>query len=349
MSKNTRSKRMKNKKKLQQANRPDVSENMNQPQPVCCASLPVGRGKVSLIKRIVREIIRQRYSYLFIAPAVILFFVFVLAPVVVSFFLSFTKFTAFAPPEWVGLANYRNIFFNDPRFWKALCNTSIYAIGVVPLGIVVSLLSAVAIDQKIRFKSLYKTMFFIPVVTSVIAYSVVWKWLFAGEKYGLINHFLIKLGMQPINWMMDPSFVLPAVMIVAIWGGIGFNMFILLAGLQTIPSSFYEAAEVDGAGAWYKFWHITLPLLKPTLLFVVIMSTINSFQVFDQVFIMTAGTSENVGGVLDSGLTLVSYLYDTGFTTFNMGYASAIAYILFGIILTITLINMKLIKSKVEY
>ncbi len=296
-----------------------------------------------------QELIRHRYSYLFIAPAVILFCIFVLIPVITSFFLSFTKYNILSPPQWVGLGNYRQILFNDLRFWKALRNTAIYVAGIVPVGISISLSLAVAIDQKIKFKNLYKTMFFMPIVTSVIAYSVIWRWLFAGEKYGLINHWLIRLGFRPVDWLMNPTSILPAIMIVAIWGGLGYNMFLLLAGLQTIPNTFYEAAEVDGATPWHKFWYVTLPLLRPTLVFVLIMSVINSFQVFEQVYIMTAGTSEGVGGVLDSGLTLVSYLYEKGFQRFEMGYASAIAYILFGIIFVVTLINFKIGRSRIEY
>lgn len=300
-------------------------------------------------KGLLSELIKQRYSYLFIAPAVLLFFIFVLIPVITSFFLSFTKYNILTPPQWVGLDNYRQIFFHDERFWKALRNTAFYVLGVVPAGISISLLLAVAIDQKIRFKNFYKAIFFMPVVTSVIAVSVIWKWLFAGEKYGLINHWLINLGINPVDWLMNPAWTLPAIMIMSIWAGLGYNMIILLAGLQTIPNSFYEAAEIDGANTWYKFWHITLPLLRPTLLFVVIMSMINSFQLFEQVYIMASGTGEGVGGVLDSALSLVAYLYEKGFQRFEMGYASAIAYILFAIILIVTLFNMKVVRSRFDY
>lgn len=300
-------------------------------------------------KSLFKELIQQRYSYLFIAPTIILFMVFVLIPVIASFFLSFTRYNTLSAPQWVGWDNYRQIFFHDPRFWKALKNTALYVIGVVPLGISISLLLAVAIDQKIRFKNFYKAVFFMPVVTSVVAVSLIWKWLFAGEKYGLINHWLLKLGINPVDWLMSPTWTLPAIMIMSIWAGLGYNMILLLTGLQTIPRTFYEAADIAGAGAWHKFWNITLPLLGPTLLFVVIMSMINSFQLFEQVYIMTAGTGEGVGGVLDCALSLVAYLYEKGFQRFEMGYASAIAYILFAIIFLVTLFNMKVVRSKFEY
>lgn len=278
-----------------------------------------------------------------------MFFIFVFIPVIASFFLGFTRYNVVNPAQWVGLENYRQIFFHDPRFWKALRNTVVYVLGVVPLSISISLLLAVAVDQKVRFKNFYKTMFFMPAATSVIAVSVVWKWLFAGEKYGLINYWLTKLGLSPIDWAMSPTWTLPAIMIISIWVGVGYNMILLLAGLQTIPRTFYEAAEIDGAGSWHKFWRITLPLLKPTLLFVVIMSVINSFQVFEQVYIMTGGTGEGVGGVLDCALSLVAYLYERGFQRFEMGYASAIAYILFGIIFLITLFNLKVVRARYDY
>jgi len=201
-------------------------------------------------KSLFKELIQQRYSYLFIAPTIILFMVFVLIPVIASFFLSFTRYNILSAPQWVGWDNYRQIFFHDPRFWKALKNTALYVIGVVPLGISISLLLAVAIDQKIRFKNFYQAVFFMPVVTSVIAVSVVWKWLFAGGKYGLINYWLLKLGINPVDWLMSPTWTLPAIMIMSIWAGLGYNMILLLTGLQTIPRTFYEAADIDGAGAW---------------------------------------------------------------------------------------------------
>jgi len=297
-------------------------------------------------KSFISQLIEQRYSYLFIAPVIILFSVFVFIPVVASFFLSFTKYNIVSPPQWLGWGNYRQIFFADPRFWKALANTSLYVLGVVPICIWISLLLAVAIDQKIRFKNFYKAMFFMPVITSVIAISVIWKWLFAGGKFGLVNYWLVKFGISPVDWIMSPTWTLPAIMIMSIWAGLGYNMILILAGLQTIPSTLYEAAEMDGAGAWHKFWRITLPLLRPTLFFVLIMSLINCFQVFEQVYIMTAGTTEGVGGVLDCALSLVAYLYEKGFQNFEMGYASAIAYILFGIIFVITLINLKVSRLR---
>ena len=271
-----------------------------------------------------------------------------MGPLIPAFFLSFPEDKWIHPPKWVGLANYKTIFFDDPRFWKAIKNTVIYTLGVIPPGVVLSLLLAIAVDQQIKFKNFFRIIYFIPSVTSVIALSVIWKWLFAGEKYGLINYFLLSLGLKPIDWLMSPVWTLPAIMIMSIWAGIGYNMILFLAGLQTIPSTVYEAADIDGANVLEKFWHITLPLLKPTMVFVVIMGFIASFQVFERIYIMTE-SEFGIGGVLDSALTLVAYLYDMGFRKFQMGYASALGYVVFIVIFLVTIINLKFVKSRIEY
>jgi len=290
----------------------------------------------------------QRMSYIFVAPAILLFLIFVVGPLIASFYWSFTEFNGLQSAKWVGVENYKNIFFHDPRFWKSVRNTVFYTIGVIPPGVILSLLLAIGVDQQIRFKNFFRVIYFIPTVTSVIALSVIWKWLFAGEKYGLINYVLILIGLKPIDWLMSPFWTLPAIMIMSIWAGVGYNMILFLAGLQTIPTTVYEAAEIDGANMWDKFWHITLPLLKPTMVFVVIMGFIASFQVFERIYVMTE-SEFGIGGVLDSALTVVAYLYDMGFRKFQMGYASALGYIVFIVIFLITIINMKFVKSKIEY
>ena len=298
-------------------------------------------------KNFLTELNAQKWSFLFIAPAVGLFFIFVLGPLIASLYWSFTEYNGIQAAKWVGMQNYSNIFFHDPRFWKSVRNTLIFTL-VIPPGVVLSLILAIAVDQRIRFKNFFRIIYFIPTVTSVIALSVIWKWLFAGEKYGLINYFLILLGLKPIDWLMSPVWTLPAIMIMSIWTGIGYNMILFLAGLQTIPSTVYEAADMDGAGTFDKFWHITLPFLKPTMVFVIIMGFIASFQVFERIYIMTE-SEFGIGGVLDSALTVVAYLYDVGFRKFQMGYASALGYIVFAVVFIITIINIKFIKTKVEY
>ncbi|HNX90392.1 MAG TPA: sugar ABC transporter permease [Candidatus Omnitrophota bacterium] len=288
---------------------------------------------------------RQKSSYMFIALPLILFAVFQLIPLFISFFLSFTQYDVVHPPKFVGLDNYRNILFHDPVFWKAMGNTAFYVLGVVPVGIFIALLLAVAVDQKIKFKNFFESMFFLPTITSVVAVSVIWKWLYAGEKYGLLNYFIMKFGVQPIDWLASPEWTLPPIMIMSIWAGIGYNMILFLVGLQTIPKTMYEEAEIYGAGFWRKFFDVTLPLLRPTIVFVFLMSFISSFQVFEQVYVMTGGQG-GIGGVLNSGLTIVAYMYDKGFQKFQMGYASAIAYIVAFCVFILTVMNKRFIKEQ---
>ena len=307
--------------------------------------------RVEMAKRTFwQEIKRQKISYLFIIAPFSLFLIFVLGPVIASFILSFTKYNVIQPPEFIGIANYLDIILHDARFWKSMQNTVFYVLAVVPAGICLAFILATAIDQRIKMKNFFKGVLFLPTVTSIVASSVMWRWLFAGEKYGLINYFILaKLGLKPINWLMSPTWTLPAIAIMSIWAGLGYNVILFLAGLQTIPQIIYEAAEVDGAGFWDKFFKITIPLLKPTVVFVTIVSITVSFQVFEQIYVMTGGGGGQLGGVLDCALTGVPYLFDRGFNKFQMGYASALAYIIFFIILALTFINIKFVKSKVEY
>lgn len=297
----------------------------------------------------IEELKRQKWSYLFIVAPFSLFLFFVVFPTIASFVLSFTKYDVFHAAQFIGLENYKNIIFNDMRFRKAMANVMFYLL-VVPVGVTIAVVLAVAIDQKIRFKSFFKGALFLPTVTSIVAAAVMWRWLYAGGKYGLINYFvLMKLGMEPVDWLMNVKLTLPAIMVMSIWSGLGYNVILFLAGLQTIPHTMYEAAEVDGAGFWHKFFYITIPLLKPTIVFVTMMSCIFSFQVFEQIYVMTSGGGGQLGGVLDCALTGVPYLYDVGFRKYEMGYASALAYVLFFFILLLTLINRKFIQSRVEY
>ena len=293
-----------------------------------------------------RQLDWQPIGYLFIAPAFLLFLVFIFLPLFASLYLSFTEYNVIHPPRWVGLENFRALLFADPRFWKAFRNTLLYVVGVVPTGILISLLLAAALEELTRGKQLFKVLYFIPTITSVVAIAAVWKWLFAGEKFGLINYGLIQLGLKPVDWLLSPTWLLPAIIIMSIWAGLGYNLVFFSAGISTIPQALYEAAKVDGANWWRRFWHVTVPMLRPTLVFVVVMGVITSFQVFDQVYIMTGGTGEGIGGVLDSGLTLVAYLYDQGFAKFRMGYASAIAYLIFGCVFGLTLMNVRRLRAR---
>mgnify|MGYP001773030738 CR=1 FL=1 len=292
-----------------------------------------------------KKIKKYFVSYLFILPAMLVLTIFVFLPVLASFFLSFTEYDGISAPKLIGLKNYITILTHDKLFWKAIFNTVYYVLFTVPIGIACSMLVALALYQKIKFSTLFRTGYFLPTVTSIAAISVVWRWIYAGDKYGLLNYILTKLGVLATlqDWLMQPSTTLPAIIVMSIWGGVGYNTIILLAGLQSIPDSVFEASKIDGATPWERFWYVTLPMLKPVMVYLVIMSTINSFQVFDQVYIMTSST-EYFGGVLYSALTIVPYLYERAFKRFMLGYASALAYLLFAVIFIITLIYMKLSK-----
>jgi multiple sugar transport system permease protein len=234
----------------------------------------------------------------------------------------------------VGIDNYVRMF-QDERFQKALWNTSIYSLGVVPTQVCIALLLALIVDGKVRGRTFFRVSYFLPTVTSTVAVSVMFLNLF--KKDGVVNQFLGLFGIEGRSWLLDVDFALPSIMLMAVWTTVGQFMVIYLAGLQDIPQELYEAAEVDGAGPFRRFWHITLPLLKPTTFFIVIMSIIGTFQVFDQMYVVSKGE----GGPLDATLTVVLYLYNVAFKEFEMGYASAMAFFLFFIILILTLIQQK--------
>jgi len=275
-------------------------------------------------------------GYFFMLPAIVSLATFMVGPIIYAFFLSFQEFTFLNPDlsHFVGLDNYLRMF-EDERFLKALWNTSLYSLGVVPAQVALALMLALIVNSDIRGKTFFRVSYFLPTVTSTVAVSVMFLFLF--KKDGLVNHFLGLFGIEERSWLMDVDFALPSIMLMAVWTTVGQFMVIYLAGLQEIPQDLYEAAEVDGAGAWRKFWHITLPMLRPTTFFIVIMSIIGTFQVFDQMYVISKGE----GGPLDATLTVVLYLYNMAFEEFQMGYASAMAFFLFFVIFVLTLIQRK--------
>ncbi|MEA4884875.1 MAG: sugar ABC transporter permease [Clostridia bacterium] len=288
-----------------------------------------------------RRVLRDHgYSYLFVALPIVYFVVFLIGPLIASLVLSFARYDFLSTPEWVGLGNYVELV-HDELFWTALGNTVFLMMGL-PIGIALSLLLAVAIDNTDRFKQFFKAVYFLPGVCSAVAMSVMWTWLLSPQEYGLLNYLLHFARLGPYNWIGDPRLVKPSLMTMGIWGGLGWNMILFLAGLQAIPSDLYEAAELDGASASQRFFGITLPLLTPTLLFVVVTSVIGAFQTFESAYIFSG--SNALGGVLHSALTVVMYVYYQGINQFNMGYACAIAWILFLIIMVMTVINLKILK-----
>lgn len=272
-------------------------------------------------------------GYLFLLPALVSLLVFLIGPIFYAFYISFFHFSFLDPQnaKFVGLINYLNLF-KDPEFLRALWNTSLYTLGVVPIQTAIALFLALIVNN-IRGKTFFRVVYYLPTVTSTVAVSVIFMFIFAPD--GFINRILTHFGIHGPNYFNSPSFALPAIMVMAIWSSVGQFMIIYLAGLQDIPEDIYEAAELDGAKGWRLLWHITIPLLRRTTFLNVVMSMIGTFQVFDQVYVISGGD----GGPLNSTLSVVLDIFNKGFKTMQMGYASAMAFVLFAIILLLTLIQ----------
>ena len=279
---------------------------------------------------------------MFLAPNIVGFLLFSLLPVGATLVISLLNWDLIRDPEFVGFQNYTTLLTKDPIFREVLFNTAYFVIGVVPASIIISLMLALVMNNGLKGISLFRAIFFIPVITSSVAVAMLWRWLYNTD-YGLINVGLDALGLPYIPWLTSTDWAMPAVIIMAVWKSLGYNMVIYLAGLQGISPTLYEAAALDGAGGWARFRDITLPLLGPTTFFILVISVINSFQVFDLTFILTQG------GPGIATTTIVMYIYDQGFRYFQMGYAAAIAWVLFIIIFLITLAQMQYQKRWVHY
>ena len=283
---------------------------------------------------------RNPAAYWFLAPALVLIFVFFFLPVVAALVLSFTDFDIYAVGDlantrWVGLRNYAQLL-TTPLFWQALRNTFYFALVGGPLSIGVSLAAALLLNQKlVRWKGLFRTVYFAPFVTTLVAVAIVWRYLYH-TRYGLLNYALDAVGIGPIDWLGDPRWAMPAIILMTVWKSFGYNMLIFIAGLQAIPEELYEAARIDGANAWQRFRHVTLPGLAPTMVFVTVITMIGFFQLFVEPYVMT------MGGPLRSTTSVVLLMYEEGFRWWRMGYAAAVAFILFIVILAATLIQLAL-------
>lgn len=273
-------------------------------------------------------------------PNVIGFLMFMLIPMVATFILSFTNYDMLTAPKFVGIQNYINMV-KDPIVRQVTFNTIVYTVLTVPIGMCISLFLAVMLDQKIGFRKFYRAAFFLPSITSMVVVAIVWQWIYNPD-YGLLNYFLSLFGIEGPKWLLDAKTALVSLAIVGIWKSAGYNMIIFLSGLQGISTTYYEAAELDGASKWAQFRYIILPMLKPTTFFIFVMAVISSFQVFDQVMLMTKG------GPGRSSSVLVHYLYQNAFQYFKLGYACAIAYLLFFIVMIITVFNMRMEKNMRE-
>jgi len=278
-------------------------------------------------------------ALLFLSPSLIGFVIFMAGPLLASFGFSLLEWNLLTPPNWLGPDNYL-LLLQDPEFWSSLWATLYYTLLSVPLGIVSALLLALALNQQLRGITIYRTVYFIPVVSSMIAVALMWRWMY-NPTSGILNYVLnnvfafLHLPWTAPDWLQSRTWAMPAIIIMSVWKGLGYNMVLYLAGLQGISRHFYEAAEIDGANGWHKFRHITLPLLTPTTFFIVVISIIGSFQIFEQAYIMTQG------GPARATVTTVYYIYENGFQWYKMGYASAVAWALFALIMLVTLIQWR--------
>ena len=281
---------------------------------------------------------RPSAAFWLVLPAMLLMGFFFVLPVVASLLLSFTDFDLYALARWdhlrlIGFENYRHLL-NDPLFFLALKNTFYFVAIGAPLSVSASLLTALLINQRrVRGQGFFRTVFFLPVVTTLVAVAVVWRYLYH-PRLGLLNYVLSLLGIEPIDWLGDPQWAMPSLIIMAVWKNFGFNMVIFIAGLKSIPRRLYEAAEVDGAGAFEQFRSITLPLLAPTFVFVGIVTLIGYFQLFAEPYVMTQG------GPSGRTLSVALLMFEEGFRWWNLGYAAAISFVLFLIILSGTVLQM---------
>lgn len=282
------------------------------------------------------------WAVLMLAPALIGTIIFIFIPVIGSFTISLTEWDLITPAKFVGLNNYINLL-TDKTFYQVLLITTIYAVCTVFLGVIIPIVLAISLNQKIKGLVYFRTAYFIPVVTPMIVVAVVWSWIFDPNN-GIINYLLTNIGIdKPPLWLFDSKWALIAIIIVSVWKNIGYNMLIFLANLQSIPESLYEAAIIDGANPINAHYRITLPMLTPAIFFVSIMNTISAFQIFDLIYLMTQGGPEN------STMVIVYWLYKNAFEFFKVGYSSSIAYILFIIILILTIFQWKLRKKWVMH
>ncbi len=277
--------------------------------------------------------------YLFLIPACVVLGTFVIYPALKAIYLSFTNFNMIREADFVGLANYVNLW-RDPFLWAALKNTILYMIVVVPVLVVAPIFLAALVNKHIPGIAFIRAAIYLPVITSLVISGLIWKWVY--EEQGILNYVLLATGVtdNPVAFLTDPANALLSVMAVTIWSGMGYYMVIYLAGLQAIPRHLYEVAEVEGVSAWQQMLYITIPLLRPSIAVVTVMSSIAAMKVFEEVYVMTQG------GPMDSTKTLVYYIYESAFTEFEMGYASAIGVVLFLLTLVFSLINLRFLREK---
>lgn len=284
-------------------------------------------------------IIMRKYTpYLLVSPYIIHFAVFVAFPVVFSIVLTFHNWNIISPMQYTGLANYKRLF-NDAVFWKSMLNTFVFLVIHIPLQIIVALTLAEVLNQNIRFKAFFRGAFFLPVIVSGVVVTILWQQLY-GFDTGLLNRMLVRIGFGKIGWLNDPAWAMPSIAVMATWKNVGLYVVLFLVGLQTVPPQYYEAAELEGATHLQKFFKITLPLINPTILMVVILSTIGGFSLFIEPYVMTGG------GPLNSTISAVLYIYKQGFFYYHMGYAATLGLFFALIILGVIIIQKKFMEKE---
>jgi multiple sugar transport system permease protein len=309
---------------------------------VATADRPVRRRRRRGIRRMLFEMRKEWSAYAMLAPFFILLGIFTLFAVGFSLYLSFHRWDILNPQKpYVGLNNYRELR-SDAYFRQAVRNTAYFTLGTVPLSVAFGLGVALLLNQAIRGRAVFRTFFYLPVVTPLVVSGLIWKWVLNGD-FGLLNYYIGKIGISPQLWLSDPSLAMPSVIAMSVWATVGFTMLVYLAGLQSIPQEYYEASSVDGASAWQQFRYVTVPLLAPSTFFLGVYLIISSFQVFDQIFVMTDG------GPLRATTTVVYYIWQAGFQDFTMGYASAMAYALFAIIFVFTIVQVVMYSRRTDY
>lgn len=282
------------------------------------------------------------YGYLFISPMVLGYIVFLFGPIVVAFGMSFTNWSLYNTPNFIGFDNYSRALGNDPIFWQTVGNTLVFSLGLVPLNITLALGLALLLKQKLPGIGFFRTLIFTPVVTSIVVWVIVWKYIFATDA-GLINQLLKIVGVQGPAWLYSENWTMPVVIIVSVLKNVGLNMVIFLAALQDVPEMYYEAARLDGASRWRMFKSVTLPLITPSIFLATMITVIGSLKIFGQIYVMTGG------GPGTSTYVMVFYIYKQAFQFFDYGYAAALAFVLFAVILVLTLIQWNLRKRWVHY
>jgi len=293
---------------------------------------------------------RQRESwwgYLFISPWLIGFVLLTLGPMVASLIFSFSDYHIISPPEFLGLANYIKLFTNDPDFWHSLAVTAKYAILAIPLNLIFGFALAFLLNQKVPGMAVWRTAFYIPSILAGVAVAILWGLIF-NPKFGILNWVLGWFGINGPGWLSSPDWAVPALILMSLWG-VGGGMIIYLSGLQSIPTTLYEAAQLDGANSWQQFFHVTVPLMTPVILYNLVIGIIGTFQYFTEVYVLTSGLTGGIGGPAKSTLFYNIYLYSNAFRYMNMGYASALAWILFIIVLLLTLLVFRSSAAWVYY